>query len=204
MLDFFLQIAGIAVGVGIGANLYGWSQARIAHWMGDPAAMQEGPARFWSWKHIDVVGAITIFLPHVHVGWPRGNILRPNASPSPRLTMLFAVLVPALLLILCALLVAALMKLLIALGPIPSLFLEAVTRTFITLACTSLLPLPPLDGWRLLSVLISGEIRPGNRAFFPIILLFLLALELLVKVNIIDIFFGPLTDALFFFLYLIG
>lgn len=201
MLDFALQIAGIAAGLLVGSCLYGWLQVHVAGWMGDPVRTEE-PVQFWSAHAISIPSVISMLL--VRVGWPRVQTLRPQATPSPRITMLLAVLLPAASLFLAALVTTALLKILLPLGTLPATILETIARTFITLGVTTLLPLPPLDGWRLLSVLLWGEIRPGHKALFPALLLILFVLELLTKFAIIDAFFGPVTDSIFFFLYLIG
>lgn len=202
MLDFLLQAAGIAVGTAFGSCFYGWCQARIAAGMGDPTALQERGGSFWSWSRLDPVGILAMIL--VRVGWPRGNIMRPQASPSPRITMTLSVLVPVLLLLLISLGGTTVLKFILPLSPQVGIVIEAFVRTLLTLTLTLLLPFPPLDGYRLLSVLFTGEIRPAKKLFFPGLLLLLLLLELLIKVDIIGAFFGPVTDGIFFFLYLLG
>lgn len=118
--------------------------------------------------------------------------------------MTLSILVPVLLLLLISLGGTTALKLILPLSPQTGIVLEAFVRTLLTLTLTLLLPFPPLDGYRLLSVLFTGEIRPAKKLFFPGLLLLLLLLELLIKVDIIGAFFGPVTDGIFFFLYLLG
>lgn len=202
MLDFTLQILGIAAGLILGSCLYSWIQVNVASKMGDDSPTNEHAIRFWSLKSFDIIGCLSMVF--FHVGWIKSQFLRPQTSVSPRITILLCVFLPAVALFIAALFFTALLKSTVTILPSFALFLEGTTRTLLTLMVTMLLPLPPLDGWKLISTLLWGKIRPGSPYLFPGVLLILILLEFLFRIPIIAVLFGTIVDTLLSFLFLIA
>lgn len=201
MLDFLLQTFGILIGIILGSALYGTTQALVIDRMGDSTLSTESETLPWFLRYLSPLSVLSMLF--FHVGWSKGNTFRPQATSSPRTTALVSFLLPLASIFFSALLLTTLLKTLGQSVPQAALLLESTVRTLLTIAITTSLPIPPLEGWRALSVLTFGEIQQGHKQLFPVLLILAVLLELFTNFSIIDLVFGPLVDNSFFFLYLI-
>ena len=133
--------------------LHEYAHALVADLQGDRLPRALGRVTLNPIKHLDPLGTILIFV--AGFGWGKPVQFRPEALSSKRFgAAMVALAGPGMNLLLAA--VAA-----VAFGPVEALNVEALTfflQFFITinifLAVFNLVPLPPLDGSRLLTIFL--------------------------------------------------
>jgi len=133
---------------------HGW----VAWRMGDPTAKSLGRLSLNPLKHLDPMGTIMLFL--VGFGWAKPVPVNFNQLRDKRMGMILvsaAGIITNMLLAFCALFLYRLL----ALSPssIPAQLLYYFARINIILAAFNLIPLPPLDGSKILMGFASSSVR---------------------------------------------
>ncbi len=133
---------------------HGW----VAYRMGDPTAKSLGRLSLNPLKHLDPMGTMMLFL--VGFGWAKPVPVNFNQLRDKRLGMILvsgAGIITNMLLAFCALFLYRLL----ALSPssIPAQLLYYFARINIILAAFNLIPLPPLDGSKILMGFASSNVR---------------------------------------------
>ncbi len=133
---------------------HGW----VAYRMGDPTAKSLGRLSLNPLKHLDPMGTIMLFL--VGFGWAKPVPVNFNQLRDKRMGMILvsgAGIITNMLLAFCALFLYRLL----ALSPssIPAQLLYYFARINIILAAFNLIPLPPLDGSKILMGFASSSVR---------------------------------------------
>ncbi|MBW2467440.1 MAG: site-2 protease family protein [Deltaproteobacteria bacterium] len=133
---------------------HGW----VAYRLGDPTAKSLGRLSLNPLKHLDPIGTLMLFL--FGFGWARPVPVNLNLIRDRRRGMILvssAGVVTNMLLAFCALFLYRLFPL--TPSSIPALLLYYFARINIILAAFNLIPLPPLDG----SKILMGFASPGVR-----------------------------------------
>jgi Zn-dependent protease len=175
-LSLIQQIAVLAIPVLLAVTLHEAAHGYVAYRFGDDTAKQQGRMTLNPFRHIDPVG--TILLPIMLYMVTQGAALFGWAKPVPvafhrlqpeRLaTILVAFAGPG-----ANFALALLSALLLRLVPsVPSLTFEWIDTTLsmsvrlnVILAIVNLLPIPPLDGGRILMALLPARVSYAMRGF---------------------------------------
>jgi Zn-dependent protease len=167
---------------------HGW----VAYRFGDPTARQMGRLSLNPLRHLDPIGTLLLFI--VGFGWARPVPVNFNRLRSRRLGMV------------CVSAAGVITNILIAFGAVlanrllsssssdlPSLLLYFVAQINIILAAFNLIPLPPLDGSKILLAFAPQGLRNFLFRIEPFGLLILLGL----------LYFGALNPVIEFFRWMI-
>ena len=169
-------------------SVHEWAHAWTASMLGDPTAEGQGRLTLNPLAHIDPIGTLLLPLLGVPVGWARPVPINPayfRQGVSMRMGLILTAAAGPIsnvcIAALCALTYAGLANvapdLLFEFPAIEKLFTMLIPMN-IALAVFNMLPIPPLDGSRIVDGLLSDRLRPAWDAFArigPIALLVVLA-----------------------------
>jgi Zn-dependent protease len=171
----------------VSLTFHEYAHARMADFLGDHTPRLMGRLSLNPLKHLEPVGTILLFF--AGFGWAKPVVVDPANFRIPKRAMLAVALAGPMANLLLAFIGAGLMKLLAISLPVfqPSPMTIIVLLTFcktmliinLSLAIFNLLPIPPLDGSRIISYFLPGKYRLQYRQFeemAPMILLLLFAL----------------------------
>lgn len=195
LLDLLLDRATSFIPVLLSLTVHEWAHAWTAWRLGDDTAKMLGRVSLNPVDHIDPVGTLLLPLLGVPFGWAKPVPINPVRFRT-RISMPMGVLITAaagpisnLLLAIggCAALAAmtSFARLDDAMGFDPRAyttvlqFLKFLVTVNVLLACFNLLPIPPLDGSRIVDAVIPSAIRPFWSRFCALGPLLLAAIILL-------------------------
>lgn len=135
----------------------------MSYFLGDPTPKRQGRLSFNPMKHLDFVG--TLCLIFFHVGWAKPVVVNPEYYKKPKLGMALVSLAGPLTNFLIAILSFVIMGVLLKFGNLYSVVTESIL-TFCTylsiinigLGVFNLIPIPPLDGSKILGSFLKGEV----------------------------------------------
>lgn len=182
---------------------HGW----MAYFLGDRSVRAFGYLRPQLRRYIEPYGLIAIFI--ANVGWGQPIPIQENRlSRGARVAYGFAGPVGNLLV---AAIFGILVRVITALGVIPDLFphptplsmivWELYAVFFINLAffAFNLLPIPGLDGWRVLDALLRRSqprffynVDSRRREIWAVIVLVIIVASFIAHINLLDVFLAPL------------
>jgi len=151
---FLLLIIPLLYSVVLHEVAHGW----VANRLGDPTAKWLGRLSLNPLKHLDPVGTLMLFL--AGFGWAKPVPINLNNIPNPRKGLILVSSAGILANILLAF-GALLIYRLLGLSPtgISSVILYTLANINITLAALNLIPIPPLDGSKILMGFAPLEVR---------------------------------------------
>ncbi|MEW9500894.1 site-2 protease family protein [Jeotgalibacillus marinus] len=143
-------------------TLHELAHAYIAYKFGDPTAKNEGRLTLNPLKHLDPIGTILIFI--IGFGWAKPVPVNRFYFKQPRLAgVLVSIAGPLTNLMLAFFAQATYIALDIASVQVP-LFVSDLLITMVSLNILlfvfNLIPLPPLDGYRIIADLVPNHVRP--------------------------------------------
>lgn len=148
-----LILLGICIIIAI--TIHEFSHAFAADHLGDPTPRSQGRLSLNPLKHLDPLGTILLFF--IHFGWGKPVIIDPYNLKNPkRDELLIALAGPASNLILAVSI--SLLAQFINLDGFVALFISALVQTNVVLAVFNLLPIPPLDGSKILLSVLPPEL----------------------------------------------
>ena len=152
----------------------------LAAWLlGDPTAKQEGRLSLNPFKHFDLLG--TLCMVFAGVGWAKPVSTDPRNFKNPKRGMALTALAGPVANLILAYLAMVVWKLLYYWAPITELtifaarFLQYLVMMDVSLAVFNLIPVPPLDGSRVLLAVLPERIYFGMMKYERIILIVMLA-----------------------------
>ena len=177
------------VGIAVAISVHEFGHAFAAHLLGDDTAKMQGRMTLDPAKHIDPIGLITLLV--FHFGWAKPVPANPNNFRNYKLGNVLVSLAGAIGNILAAIVCVFVMK---------SAKLEAIqTISNVTLiynvgfAAFNLLPIPPLDGWGIISTFIPykyNDLVYKYEAYsYPILLILLVT-------GVYGIIVSPIRDVI--------
>jgi len=157
----------------IAITIHEFSHALAADLLGDPTPRSQGRLSLNPLKHLDLLGTIMLFF--VHFGWGKPVQIDPYNLKNPRKDeLLIALAGPASNLILATLISISIH--IFSLNDISIILLSNLIQINVILAIFNLIPIPPLDGSKILLNLLPQDISSQwEEAFSKYGLILLLA-----------------------------
>ncbi|WP_299430826.1 site-2 protease family protein [uncultured Meiothermus sp.] len=147
--------------------LHEWGHAITALWMGDPTAKEQGRVTLNPLKHLDIIGSVMILL--VGFGWAKPVPIYPPHFRNYRVGLFMVSIAGIVINLLIATSLALLLRWMLDMGYLhnPPSFLQVVIQAAavaasinLTLAVFNLLPIPPLDGSKILQSFLPLHWHP--------------------------------------------
>ncbi len=166
-------------------TVHEFAHAWSAYRLGDDTALRAGRLTLNPLAHIDPIGTILLPLLHIPFGWAKPVPINParfrrsmKMSTGVMLTAAAGPLSNVLLAVLCTVVFGLLLRFSVDLGsygPGVRELLMIMIQLNVALAIFNMIPIPPLDGSRVLDGLMPLRLRPaweGFTRFAPFLLLF--------------------------------
>lgn len=189
--NILVQIVGIAVAI----SVHEFGHAYSAHLLGDDTAKMYGRMTLNPVKHLDIMGLIAMLI--VHIGWAKPVPVNPNNFKNYKvgnvIVSLAGVTANIIISIICVIIKKHVNM--YAITEITS----AIIIYNVSFAAFNLLPIPPLDGWGVISSFIPykyNEIAYKYESMSSIIFL------VLIITGAYSIFISPIINVIWDILYL--
>jgi len=194
-------------GIIIGLSLHEFAHAYVSYKLGDPTPMVQGRVTISPFAHIDPIGFLLLML--FGFGYGKPVEINPNNYKNPRRDEIFVALAGVITNFFVAVLFAFVYFLLARFNVMPiystmSTILINIIFINVNLMVFNLLPIPPLDGYKVVRNLLLGHVDVGKlwraEAFFNrygYLILFAI-LSLPATMNLIDILASWVIDAVMF------
>jgi Zn-dependent protease len=159
----------IALPFFLGITCHEVAHGYVSYLLGDPTAKQAGRLTLNPLKHLDPMGTLVLVLTQL-IGWAKPVPINPNYYKDYRKGILYVSLAGPMANFVVMLFFAALLKALIGVAQSPSVeSYEYILRPMINIAVAgvfinsilgtfNLLPIPPLDGSKILACLLPGHL----------------------------------------------
>lgn len=144
----------------IGLTFHEFMHGYIAHRLGDPTPGAAGRLTLNPLKHLDPIGSLMLFI--VHFGWAKPVPVNPVYMKNPRKDMMWVALAGPAANFIAAMSFALIFK--ITLGTVPELLSSMLSKTVqinIILGLFNLIPIPPLDGSKVLARFLPDSLLSG-------------------------------------------
>ena len=157
-INKLLFLPGIIIGITFHEAAHGY----VSHWLGDPTPKNQGRLSLNPLAHIDPMGFIALLL--VGFGWGKPVMIDPRYYKNPKRDELLVSLAGVTTNLIIAIIFAIIQILLIDTGiaysmgsswSIVNLMIQYVVFVNLILMCFNLLPIPPLDGFSVITQLFD-------------------------------------------------
>lgn len=157
-INKLLFLPGIIIGITFHEAAHGY----VSHWLGDPTPKNQGRLSLNPLSHIDPMGFIALLL--VGFGWGKPVMIDPRYYKNPKRDELLVSLAGVTTNLIIAIIFAVIQILLIEAGIAYSLgstwnmlnlMIQYVVFVNLVLMCFNLLPIPPLDGFSVITQLFD-------------------------------------------------
>lgn len=169
-MNWFLTKLLTLPGIVVALSLHEFGHAKVAELCGDDTAYRMGRVSLNPLDHIDPTGMLSLFL--IGFGWGRPVVVNPTRFKKPRRDSIFVGLAGVGMNLVTAIVFAVIYRLVIQFGGakfffsnVGSIVAAVVQETVVinlSLMLFNLLPIPPLDGFGVLSDLIYLPRRNFN------------------------------------------
>ncbi|WP_373598517.1 site-2 protease family protein [Paraclostridium bifermentans] len=139
-----------AVGIAVAISVHEFGHAYVAHLLGDDTAKMSGRMTLDPMKHVDPLGLIMLIV--ARFGWAKPVPVNPNNFKNYKVGNLLVSLAGPLFNVITAIIVINLMGFVKLEALI--IILDSIFMYNVGFAAFNLLPLPPLDGWGIVSTFI--------------------------------------------------
>jgi len=191
ILSLIISVVSLVVAI----TIHEFSHALAADRLGDPTPRSQGRLSLNPLKHLDPIGTIMIFL--VHFGWGKPVVIDPYNFKNPKKDeILVSVAGPASNLIL-AILLSIIIRFL-PLNLLAALIISTIIQLNVLLAVFNLIPIPPLDGSKILLNLLPTHLSEQWQEIFNqygfILLIILLFLPIINGATLVSVIINPVMD----------
>jgi Zn-dependent protease len=137
----------------IALTIHEAAHALTSYLLGDPTAKQEGRISLNPIRHLDLYGSLLFLI--AGFGWGKPVPVNPHYFTNPKRDQALTALAgPASNFLLAAILAIPLKFVAVELGTVPLFFLQTLFEINILLCAFNLIPIPPLDGSKILAIFI--------------------------------------------------
>ena len=152
-MNMLSQFLVTAVGIAVAISVHEFGHAYVAHLLGDDTAKMSGRMTLDPIKHVDPFGLVMLIV--AHFGWAKPVPVNPNNFKNYKVGNLIVSLAGPLFNVITAIIVANLVRFV----NMKALYLifNSIFAYSIGFAAFNLLPLPPLDGWGIVSSFIPAK-----------------------------------------------
>jgi len=197
-------LIGWILGLIIGITIHEFSHALAANKLGDPTARFQGRLSLNPLAHLDPLGTIFLFL--VGFGWGKPVPYNPNFVQKGKWGEFLIALSGPLSNIVLAFIFALPYRLYVACGmDVTTSIFIAITQTIVELnlilAIFNLLPIPPLDGSKIIYLFVSEETKVYLEKIGPFILIMIFIVIYILRINLFTFVLTPLFN---WFKYLVN
>lgn len=194
LFDNPIALLSFAISLIIGLTIHEFAHAFIAEKLGDPTAKYQGRVTLNPLAHLDPFGSIMLLI--AGFGWGKPVPVNPQYFSRPAIDELLVALAgPA-----SNLIIASVLGIIVQFNPIPVINELLVPVVFINvmLAVFNLIPIPPLDGSKMLRPFVSETtFRQFEMLSLPAIILLVISLR---TTELGSIVFGTASNLAAFFL----
>lgn len=195
-----MEIIYIVIALVISLSVHEFAHAYTAMKCGDPTPKYAGRVTLNPAAHLDPLGTLMIFV--AHFGWGKPVPVNQNNLRNPRWHMLLVSLAGPLSNFILALISAFLMKMFWFNLPSLRSFFQVLTQLNVILMVFNLLPIPPLDGSKVILALFPPR-NPQDLYNYlhygPYLLLGIVLFSAFSSQNILWRIMGPLVDIIYGF-----
>lgn len=144
-------------GIFLALSIHECAHAYVAYLMGDDTAMREGRVSLNPIRHIDPVGFLMLLI--AKIGWAKPVPVDERNFEKRKMGLFFVSIAGVVANLILAVVLTLLLKFLLPIVQNEILFDMIVSAILInvSLATFNLLPFPPLDGFRIVSLFLPGH-----------------------------------------------
>lgn len=190
-MNMLSQFLVTAVGIAVAISVHEFGHAYVAHLLGDDTAKMSGRMTLDPLKHLDPLGLIMLII--ARFGWAKPVPVNPNNFKNYKIGNLIVSLAGPAFNLLTAIIFANLMRF----ANIEAILIifNAIVSYCIGFAAFNLLPLPPLDGWGIISTFIPLKYydvayKYESMSTFIFILLILTNFHLIILNPIVNVLYS--------------
>jgi len=180
----------VIVGLLLALSLHEAAHAYVAYYLGDRTAKDEGRLTLNPFAHLDIFG--TLCLIFFKFGWGKPVPVNPRNFINPSIGNFLVAIAGPLTNIVLAILLAGIIRL-IPQGSIAFAIIDAIVYINILLAFFNLIPIPPLDGSKILGLFMSEHAYYELERFGPFILIAVIFVVFTLPIPIFSSFFNFIT-----------
>lgn len=190
-MNMLSQFLVTAVGIAVAISVHEFGHAYVAHLLGDDTAKMSGRMTLDPLKHLDPLGLIMLII--ARFGWAKPVPVNPNNFKNYKVGNLIVSLAGPAFNLLTAIIFANLMR--FANIEAVLIIFNAIVSYCIGFATFNLLPLPPLDGWGIISTFIPLKYydvayKYESMSTFIFILLILTNFHLIILNPIVNVLYS--------------
>lgn len=152
-MNMLSQFLVTAVGIAVAISVHEFGHAYVAHLLGDDTAKMSGRMTLDPIKHVDPFGLVMLIV--AHFGWAKPVPVNPNNFKNYKVGNLIVSLAGPLFNLITAIIAVNLISL-VNMKAL-DLIIDSIFTYSIGFAAFNLLPLPPLDGWGIVSSFIPAK-----------------------------------------------
>ncbi|MBS6675356.1 site-2 protease family protein [Veillonella sp.] len=197
MFDFNpIQILASVPAIIIIFSIYGYAEAKVATWLGDPTPRMAGRLTLSPFAHLDLIGTLCIIL--VGFGWPKGMAINPSYFKDPRRDMTLLAFSGPVAGLIAGFIFTFIYILLGNLNLITTQGLDMVLQYIILysigISLFCLIPFPPLPGFNIILPWLPVE---WQIKYYQLGMVNLIFFIILINTPIISMIIRPLQQTIF-------
>jgi Zn-dependent protease len=177
-MDFVIQFGMFLAAILVALTIHEAAHALVAYWLGDPTAKLRGRLTLNPVAHLDVVGSL-IFLVTQRIGWGKPVPVNPANFKYPVRDSALTALAGPMSNFILAFFIAIPLKYFGGLPELLNVFLWTTFNVNIFLGVFNLFPFPPLDGSKILGLIVPqrwygqyAKFLENGTKYFVVIILF--------------------------------